>query len=51
MDRYFADDFYNKIGFDATGFAKALNRLNSAAELVLAGRILNAGKQEVASGD
>jgi hypothetical protein len=50
MDRYLADDFYNKIGFDAAGFAKPFNRLNSAAELVLAGRTLNAGKQEVASG-
>ena len=30
MDRYFADDFYSKTGFDAGGFAKAFNRLNSA---------------------
>jgi len=30
MDRYFADDFYSKTGFDVGGFAKAFNRLNSA---------------------
>jgi hypothetical protein len=30
MDRYFANDFYRKTGFDAGGFAKAFNRLNSA---------------------
>jgi hypothetical protein len=31
MDRYFADEFYRRIGFDAAGFAKAFNRLNSAS--------------------
>jgi hypothetical protein len=30
MDHYFAADFYRKTGFDAGGFAKAFNRLNSA---------------------
>ena len=30
MDRYFANNFYSQIGFDAAGFAKAFNRLNSA---------------------
>ncbi len=31
MDLYFADKFYSQHGFDATGFAKAFNKLNSAA--------------------
>ena len=30
MDRYFSERFYRDIGFDAAGFAKAFNRLNSA---------------------
>jgi hypothetical protein len=30
MDRYFADPFYSKTGFDVGGFVKAFNRLNSA---------------------
>jgi phage replication O-like protein O len=30
MDRYFANEFYSKTGYDAAGFAKAFNRLNSA---------------------
>lgn len=30
MDGYFANKFYSQTGFDAAGFAKAFNRLNSA---------------------
>jgi hypothetical protein len=30
MDRYFADDFYSKTGFDVGVFVKSFNRLNSA---------------------
>ena len=30
MDRYFADQFYGKGGFDVGGFVRAFNRLNSA---------------------
>jgi hypothetical protein len=30
MDRYFADDYYRKTGFDVGGFKSAFNRLNSA---------------------
>ena len=30
MDRYFADPFYSKIGFDVGGFVKAFNRLKSS---------------------